>query len=55
MSTKIEWTRNADGSEGETWNPIRARNRETGKQGHYWKGRLPFTGNIIHWNPEARA
>jgi protein gp37 len=35
MSTKIEWTRNADGSEGETWNPIRARNRGTGKQGHY--------------------
>jgi hypothetical protein len=21
----------------------------------FWNGRLPFTGNIIHWNPEARA
>lgn len=24
MSTKIEWARNADGSQGETWNPIQA-------------------------------
>jgi len=35
MPTKIEWTRNADGSQGESWNPIRARNKATGKQGHY--------------------
>lgn len=35
MTTKIEWARNADGSAGETWNPIRARNKTTGKAGHY--------------------
>lgn len=29
MTTKIEWARNADGSPGETWNPIRARHRST--------------------------
>lgn len=34
MPTSIEWTRNNDGSEGESWNPIRARNKETGKLGH---------------------
>lgn len=21
----------------------------------FWKGRLPFKGDIIHWNPEARS
>lgn len=35
MTTSIEWTRNADGSDGETWNPIRARRRSTGKAGWY--------------------
>jgi protein gp37 len=33
--TKIEWTRNTDGSQGATWNPIRARHRATGKVGWY--------------------
>lgn len=33
MSTSIEWSQNPDGSAGETWNPIRARNLETGKVG----------------------
>lgn len=31
--TSIEWTRGADGSKGATWNPIRARNKATGKMG----------------------
>ena len=31
--TSIEWVRGQDGSEGKSWNPIRARNRETGKVG----------------------
>lgn len=31
--TKIEWTRDADGNPGATWNPIRARNLKTGKGG----------------------
>ena len=35
MTTKIEWARNRDGSAGETWNPIRARNRATGGVGHF--------------------
>jgi protein gp37 len=33
--TKIEWTRNADGTAGKTWNPIRARNLETGEVGWF--------------------
>ena len=33
--SKIEWVKNGDGSQRETWNPIRARNRETGKLGHF--------------------
>lgn len=33
--TTIEWTRNPDGSKGKTWNPIRARNKETGKRGWF--------------------
>ena len=32
--TKIEWT-HRPGTSGETWNPIRARNRETGGVGHF--------------------
>ncbi|RCK20109.1 hypothetical protein TH8_19825 [Thalassospira profundimaris] len=32
--TKIEWT-HREGTKGETWNPIRARNRETGGIGHF--------------------
>ncbi len=35
MPTKIEWVKNPDGSAGETWNPIRARNKETGRAGHF--------------------
>lgn len=39
MSTKIEWTQtvNPDGTitKGETWNPIRARNKATAGVGHY--------------------
>jgi len=35
MTTKIEWARNPDGSAGETWNPIRARNKVTGGVGHF--------------------
>lgn len=35
LNTKIEWAANADGSPGATWNPIRARNRETGKDGWF--------------------
>jgi protein gp37 len=33
--SKIEWTRGEDGSEGKTWNPIRARNLETGEVGWF--------------------
>jgi protein gp37 len=33
--TKIEWARNASGSAGSTWNPIRARAIATGKVGTY--------------------
>jgi protein gp37 len=33
--TTIEWAANADGSPGATWNPIRARDRETGKVGTF--------------------
>lgn len=33
--TKIEWTKSADGTPGATWNPIRARNKETGGVGHF--------------------
>ena len=35
MPTKIEWVKDADGNQGETWNPIRARNLETGGIGHF--------------------
>jgi protein gp37 len=35
MPTLIEWARNRDGTEGESWNPIRARRISDGKQGHY--------------------
>lgn len=31
--TSIEWVKSADGSAGATWNPIRARNLETGQVG----------------------
>jgi protein gp37 len=34
MST-ISWLRGEDGTEGKTWNPIRARNKETGKVGWF--------------------
>lgn len=33
--TNIEWAKNEDGSKGKTWNPIRARHKETGKVGWY--------------------
>jgi hypothetical protein len=33
--TKIEWT-HRPGTHGESWNPIRARNRESGKIGRHW-------------------
>ncbi|MGE3301598.1 MAG: DUF5131 family protein [Hyphomonadaceae bacterium] len=33
--TTIEWAANADGTPGATWNPIRARDRETGKVGTF--------------------
>lgn len=33
--TAISWCVNPDGTPGETWNPIRARNRVTGKRGWY--------------------
>lgn len=35
MTTSIEWTRNADGTEGESWNPIRARRKSDGKRGWF--------------------
>lgn len=35
MPTKIEWVVSPDGSPGETLNPIRFRNRESGFVGHY--------------------
>jgi len=34
-NTSIEWAKNADGSDGKSWNPIRARNIKTGKVGWY--------------------
>src|ERR1051325_7770043 len=33
--TKIEWTRNADGTAGKTWNPIRARRISNDERGWY--------------------
>jgi Bacteriophage protein gp37 len=33
--TSIEWVRNQDGTQGFTVNPIRFRNKKTGKVGHY--------------------
>jgi protein gp37 len=33
--TKIEWAANADGTPGATWNPIRARVKETGRVGSF--------------------
>ena len=33
--TSIEWTKNADGTQGESWNPIRARFKGDGKKGWY--------------------
>ena len=33
--TSIEWAANGDGSRGATWNPIRARHRETGDVGWF--------------------
>lgn len=33
--TKIQWTQNADGSQGKTWNPIRARNKVNDERGWY--------------------
>jgi protein gp37 len=39
--TKIEWAKNADGSSGATWNPVRARNRETGKVGTWCQAWSP--------------
>lgn len=33
--TAIEWAANDDGTPGATWNPLRARNRETGKVGWF--------------------
>jgi len=35
MATTIEWAQNVDGTQGETWNPIRARNIATGKVGTF--------------------
>ncbi len=32
--TSIEWVKNADGTQGETWNPLIAINDATGEQGH---------------------
>ncbi len=40
--TDIEWTRGADGAKGATWNPIRARNLETGAVG--WHCEKPSPG-----------
>lgn len=33
--TTISWTQNDDGSAGKTWNPIRARDKKTGKRGWF--------------------
>src|SRR5687768_10794037 len=44
-TTKIEWTRNSDGSAGKSWNPIRARNLETGGVGHYCEKVSPGCAN----------
>ena len=35
MATKIEWVRNADGSAGESWNPLRAHRKSDGKVGWF--------------------
>lgn len=35
MPTKIEWVKGSDGRPGETWNPIIAINKETGKRGWF--------------------
>lgn len=32
--TKIEWT-HRPGTKGERWNPIKARNKKTGSNGHF--------------------
>jgi len=65
--TNIEWTRNADGRVGKTWNPIRARNKKTGKPGwfceHVSEGcrncyaermnRNTYFGNGLNYKPAA--
>jgi protein gp37 len=33
--SKIEWLRGSDDTQGSTWNPVRARNRKTGKVGWF--------------------
>lgn len=33
--TGIEWVKNPDGSKGHVWNPLRARDKETGKRGKH--------------------
>ena len=45
MPTKIEWVRDAHGNQGESWNPIRARNRETGGVGHFCVHASPGCAN----------
>lgn len=47
MSTKIEWT-------DETWTPIRARNRETGKVGHFCVHKSPGCINCYSETWQAR-
>jgi len=43
--TTIEWVRNPDGTPGQTVNPIRFRNKETGKVGHYCEKLSAGCGN----------
>ena len=47
MPTKIEWT-------DETWNPIRARNRETGRAGHFCIHTSPGCANCYAEPMQAR-
>ena len=53
MSTKIEWVKNQDGTQGFTVNPIRFRNKATGKVGHYCEKCSPGCKNCYSSRMQA--
>src|SRR4030066_155265 len=45
MTTKIEWAKNEDGTQGESWNPIKARRKDNGKVGWFCTKTSPGCAN----------